>query len=99
MLDQYDGVLVCEVNYVLPDCDCGSPSVEAKVVDVERPTAPGIDPEFWLHQDIQIHQEFISGMTEEQFRARYKEGARFRVHLRIQVLDQTGAAIEAAEKR
>jgi hypothetical protein len=94
MLDQYDGVLLCEVNYVFPE----ELTVEAKVVDVEQPAGPGIYPEFWLQQDIQIHQEFMPGITEEEFHARYKEGTRFRVHLCIQVLDQKGAAIKPAKK-
>jgi hypothetical protein len=67
MLDQYDGVLVCEVNHL----DVANSFAEAKVVDVEKPKGLGIDPEFWLQSDIQIHPHYL-GMTDEEFAARYK---------------------------
>jgi len=73
MLDQYQGTLICVVNY-----NDGS-FAECDIVDaVSINSGASIDDEFWLGLSrVQVHAETL-GLTEEQFLAQYPVGRTFR---------------------
>lgn len=83
MLDQYQGTLVCVVNY-----DDGS-FAECDIVDALsiNPEA-SIDDEFWLGPSrVQVHPEML-GLNEEQFIAQYPVGRRFQMELIVRVIEK-----------
>ena len=83
MLDQYQGTLICVVNY-----NDGS-FAECDIVDaISINPRASIDDEFWLGPSrVQVHAETL-GLTEEQFLAQYPVGRTFQMELTVRVMDQ-----------
>jgi hypothetical protein len=82
MLDQYQGSLVCEVNYKdgsFAECD---------IVDaVSNNPEKSIHDEFWLGPSrVQVHAEML-GLDEQDFLAQYPVGRTFLMELTIRVID------------
>ena len=88
MLDQYQGTLLCLVNY-----NDGS-FAECDIVDAVSINPPGsIDDEFWLGPSrVQVHADLLN-LDEEQFLAQYPVGKEFRMELTVKVTDQTPSAV------
>lgn len=83
MLDQYQGTLMCVVNY-----NDGS-FAECDIVDtVSINPEASIDDEFWLGpSQVQVHAEML-GLNKEQFLAQYPVGRTFRMELTVRVMDE-----------
>jgi hypothetical protein len=83
MLDQYQGTLLCAVNYndgLFAECDI----VEAVSVN----PAASIDDEFWLGASrVQVHADLLN-LNEEEFLAQYPVGRKFRMELRVRVMEE-----------
>lgn len=86
MLDQYEGVLQCEVNYNDGDF------AECDVVDAHttRPSV-SIDDEFWVDYDaVQIHPDRL-GITSQEFMEEYPVGKEFFMELIVRVIPEDRA--------
>jgi hypothetical protein len=83
MLDQYQGTLLCLVNY-----NDGS-FAECDIVDAVSINPPAsIDDEFWLGPSrVQVHADLLN-LDEGQFLAQYPVGKKFRMELTVRVTDQ-----------
>jgi hypothetical protein len=95
MLDQYQGTLMCIVNY-----NDGS-FAECDIVDaVSINPGASIDDEFWLGPSrVQVHAEML-GLNEKQFLAQYPVGKNFRMELSIRVISEgTLTAASAQDAR
>ena len=83
MLDQYQGTLLCVVNYndgSFAECDI----VDAVSINPEA----SIDDEFWLGpSQIQVHADRL-GLDEEEFLAQYPVGREFRMELTVRVIEE-----------
>jgi hypothetical protein len=83
MLDQYEGTLLCVVNYndgMFAECDI----VDAVSITPEA----SIDDEFWLGPSrVQVHADLLN-LDEEKFLAQYPVGKKFRMELTLRVMDQ-----------
>jgi hypothetical protein len=83
MLDQYQGTLLCVVNYndgSFAECDI----LDAISIDPEV----SIDDEFWLGASaVQVHAELLN-LDEEEFLAQYPVGRKFRMELTVRVIDE-----------
>lgn len=91
MLDQVTAVLICKVKANESGCAfCEVVDLEEEGYDRER----SIDTEFWLGQEMQLHQE-MGKQTEKQFERKYPVGRRVRVAINIQPLP--GKPKKAAE--
>jgi hypothetical protein len=83
MLDQYQGTLLCVVNYndgSFAECDIlDAISIKPEV---------SIDDEFWLGASgVQVHADLLN-LDEEQFRAQYPVGRKFRMELTVRVIEE-----------
>ena len=83
MLDQYQGTLLCVVNY-----NDGS-FAECDIVDaVSINSAASIDDEFWLGDSrVQVHADLLN-LNEEEFLAQYRVGRKFRMELTVRVIEE-----------
>ena len=83
MLDQYQGTLLCVVNYndgSFAECDI----VEAVAIN----PAASIDDEFWLGDSrVQVHADLLN-LNKEEFLAQYPVGRKFRMKLTLRVMEQ-----------
>lgn len=82
MLDQYQGTLLCVVNY-----NDGS-FAECDIIDAIsiKPEA-FIHDEFWLGESkVQAHADLLN-LDEEEFLAQHPVGKEFRMELTVRVLD------------
>ena len=83
MLDQYQGTLLCVVNYndgSFAECDI----VDAVAINPDA----SIDDEFWLGPSrVQVHADLLN-LDEEQFLAQYPVGKRFRMELTVRVIEE-----------
>jgi hypothetical protein len=83
MLDQYQGTLLCVVNYndgSFAECDI----VEAVAIN----PAASIDDEFWLGASrVQVHADLLN-LNNEEFLARYPVGRKFRMELTVRVMEE-----------
>ena len=83
MLDQYQGTLLCVVNYndsSFAECDI----VEAVAIN----PAASIDDEFWLGDSrVQVHADLLN-LNNEEFLARYSVGRKFRMELTVRVTEE-----------
>ena len=83
MLDQYQGTLLCAVNYndgSFAECDI----VEA----VSIHPATSIDDEFWLGASrVQVHADLLN-LNKEEFLAQYPVGRKFRMELTVRVMEE-----------
>lgn len=83
MLDQYQGTLLCVVNYndgLFAECDI----VDAVSINPEA----SIDDEFWLGPSrVQVHADLLN-LDEEEFLAQYPVGRKFRMGLTVRVMDE-----------
>jgi hypothetical protein len=88
MLDQYQGTLVCVVNYndgSFAECDI----LDAVSLNPEA----SIHDEFWLGESrIQVHAHLLN-LNEEQFLAQYPLGKEFRMELTVRVIDQAPSSV------
>jgi hypothetical protein len=88
MLNQYQGTLVCVVNYndgSFAECDI----LNAVSLNPEA----SIDDEFWLGSSrVQVHADLLN-LDEEQFLAQYPLGKEFRMELTVRVIDQAPSAV------
>jgi hypothetical protein len=84
MLDQYQGTLLCVVNYndgSFAECDI----VDAASINPEA----SIHDEFWLGASrIQIHADLLN-LNEKEFLARYPVGKEFRMELMVRVIGES----------
>src|ERR1700757_2440864 len=82
MLDQYQGTLLCVVNYndgSFAECDI----VEAVAIN----PAASIDDEFWLGASrVQVHADLLN-LNEEEFLAQYSVGRNFQIELMVRVVE------------
>ena len=83
MLDQYQGTLICVVNYndgSFAECDI----VDAVSINPEA----SIDDEFWLGPSrVHVHADLLN-LDEEQFLAQYPVGYKFRMELAVRVMKE-----------
>jgi hypothetical protein len=83
MLDQYQGTLLCVVNYndgSFAECDI----VDAVAINAEV----SIDDEFWLGPSrVQVHADLLN-LDEEHFLDQYPVGKTFRMELTVRVIDE-----------
>ena len=88
MLNQYQGTLLCVVNYndgSFAECDI----VDAVSLNPEA----SIHDEFWLGASrVQVHAHLLN-LDEEQFLAEYPLGKEFRMELTVRVIDQAPSAV------
>jgi hypothetical protein len=88
MLDQYQGTLLCIVNYndgSFAECDI----VDAVSLNPEA----SIHDEFWLGASrVQVHADLLN-LDEEQFLAQYPLGKEFRMELTVRVIDQATSSV------
>src|SRR5438270_8944060 len=88
MLDQYQGTLLCIVNYndgSFAECDI----IDAVSLNPEA----SIHDEFWLGASrVQVHADLLN-LDEEQFLAQYPLGKEFRIELTVRVIDQALSAV------
>lgn len=91
MLDQYQGTLLCVVNYndgSFAECDI----VDAISINPEA----SIDDEFWLGPSrVQVHADLLN-LDEEQFLAQYPIGKEFRVELTVRVINVESSAVTSS---
>ena len=94
MLDQYQGTLLCVVNYndgSFAECDI----VDAVSINPEA----SIDDEFWLGPDrVQVHADLLN-LDEEHFLDQYPVGKTFRMELTVRVMREnpvTGVSEQVA---
>ena len=83
MLDQYQGTLLCVVNY-----NDGS-FAECDIVDaVSIIPHASIDDEFWLGPSrVQVHAALLN-LSKERFLAQYPVGRKFRMELTVRVMEE-----------
>jgi hypothetical protein len=88
MLDQYQGTLLCVVNY-----NDGS-FAECDIIDaVSLKPKASIHDEFWLGASrVQVHADLLN-LDEEQFLAQYPLGKEFRMELTVRVIDQAPSSL------
>ena len=90
MLDQYQGTLICVVNYndgSFAECDI----VDAVSINPEA----SIDDEFWLGPSrVQVHAALLN-LNQEQFLAQYPVGHIFRMELAVRVMGEAFTATSA----
>jgi hypothetical protein len=83
MLDQYQGTLLCAVNYndgSFAECDI----LDAISIDPEV----SIDDEFWLGASrVHVHADLLN-LDEEEFLAQYPVGKEFRMELTVRVIGE-----------
>ena len=88
MLDQYEGTLLCVVNYndgSFAECDI----VDAVSLNPEA----SVHDEFWLGASrVQVHADLLN-LDEEQFLAQYPLGKEFRMELTVRVIDQATSSV------
>ena len=88
MLNQYQGTLLCVVNYndgSFAECDI----LDAVSLNPES----SIHDEFWLGASrVQVHADLLN-LDEEQFLAQYPLGRQFRMELTVRVIDQSPSAV------
>jgi hypothetical protein len=92
MLDQYQGILPCIVNYndgMFAECDI----VDAVSINPEA----SIDDEFWPGESgIQVHADMLN-LDQEQFLAQYPVGKQFRIELTVRVMDNQPFTAESPQ--
>ena len=92
MLDQYQGTLLCVVNYndgSFAECDI----VDAISINPEA----SIDDEFWLGpSEVQVHAELLK-LGKEEFLAQYPVGRKFRMEIMLRVIDEKRSAAVSAQ--
>ena len=93
MLDQYEGILECQVNFNDGDF------AECDVIDA-RSTRPSvsIDDEFWCGQAVQIHSERLE-IPPEKFREKYAIGKRFSMELIVRVIPEVPERQSSGNRR
>jgi hypothetical protein len=88
MLDQFQGTLLCVVNYN------DGPFAECDIVDaVSLKPEASIHDEFWLGASrVQVHADLLN-LDEEQFQTQYPLGKEFWMELTVRVIDLAPSAV------